>query len=46
MFENNTENLKRWIDNPPAVKPGAQMPDYGLSAEEIDAVVAYLQTLK
>ena len=46
MFENNTENLKRWIDNPPAVKPGAQMPDYGLSAQEIDAVVAYLQTLK
>ena len=46
MFENNTENLKRWIDNPPAVKPGAQMPDYGLSAQEIDAVVAYLQTLE
>ncbi len=46
MFENNTENLKRWVDDPPALKPGAQMPDYGLSAEEIDAVVAYLQTLK
>ena len=46
MFKNNTENLKRWIDNPPAVKPGAQMPDYGLSAQEIDAVVAYLQTLE
>lgn len=46
MFENNTENLKRWIDDPPAVKPGAKMPDYGLSAQEIDAVVAYLQTLE
>lgn len=46
MFENTTENLKRWIDDPPAMKPGAKMPDYGLSAEEIDAVVAYLQTLE
>lgn len=44
-FENNTQNLQRWIDNPPAMKPGAQMPDYGLSSQEIDAVVAYLQSL-
>ncbi|MDP9069559.1 MAG: cytochrome c oxidase subunit II [Actinomycetota bacterium] len=46
MFRNTPENLARWIDHPAAVKPGAQMPDYGLSAEEIDAVVAYLQTLE
>jgi cytochrome c oxidase subunit II len=46
MFRNNTENLTRWIDNPPLVKPGAQMPDYGLSAQQIDAVVAFLQTLE
>ena len=45
-FENTTENLKRWIDNPPGMKPGVQMPDYGLSSQEIDAVVAYLQTLE
>ena len=44
-FENNTKNLQRWIDNPPAMKPGALMPDYGLSSQEIDAVVAYLQSL-
>ncbi|MFP5351381.1 MAG: cytochrome c oxidase subunit II [Actinomycetota bacterium] len=46
MFENNTENLKAWIDDPPGVKPGSLMPDYGLSSDEIDAVVAYLQTLE
>lgn len=46
MFENNTENLKAWIADPPAVKPGALMPDYGLSSEQINAVVAYLQTLE
>jgi cytochrome c oxidase subunit 2 len=46
IFENTPENLRDWIDNPPAMKPGATMPDYGLSSEEIDAVVAYLQTLE
>ena len=46
LFENNAANLRRWIDNPAAVKPGALMPDYGLSAQEIDAVVAYLETLE
>ena len=46
MFENNTENLKAWIRDPVAVKPGSLMPDYGLTEEQIDAVVAYLQTLE
>lgn len=46
IFENNEENLRRWIDDPPAMKPGATMPDYGLDEEQIDAVVAYLQTLR
>ena len=46
LFKNDAENLRNWIDNPPAMKPGATMPDYGLSSEEIDAVVAYLQTLE
>lgn len=46
LFENNTENLRAWLDDPPAVKPGAQMPDYGLSSEEIDALIAYLQSLE
>ena len=46
IFENNAENLRNWIDNPPAMKPGSTMPDYGLSGEEIDAVVTYLQTLE
>jgi cytochrome c oxidase subunit 2 len=45
ILENNAENLHRWIDNPPGVKPGAKMPDLGLSAQEIRYVVAYLQTL-
>jgi len=43
----NTEgNLRRWLSNPPAVKPGSIMPNLNLTNTEIDALVAYLQTLK
>ncbi len=45
IFENTPESVARWLENPPAVKPGSWMPDYGLSKEEIDALVAYLETL-
>lgn len=38
--------LGEWLADPPTVKPGSFMPDLGLSAEEIDALVAYLATLK
>ena len=44
---NNTEgNLKRWLANPPAVKPGSVMPNLNLGTQEIDALTAYLQSLK
>ncbi|MDQ4124299.1 MAG: cytochrome c oxidase subunit II, partial [Actinomycetota bacterium] len=46
MFQLNEANLRAWIDDPPAVKPGSLMPDYNLSSEEIDAVVAYLMGLE
>jgi cytochrome c oxidase subunit 2 len=46
MFEVNERNLARWLANPPAMKPGAKMPDYGLSQDEIDALVAYLMSLE
>jgi cytochrome c oxidase subunit 2 len=46
MFERTDENLRRWLADPPAVKPGALMPDYGLTSDEIDALVAYLQSLE
>jgi cytochrome c oxidase subunit 2 len=45
MFDLNAENLSRWLHDPPGVKPGAKMPNLGLSADEIAKLVAYLQTL-
>ncbi|HEV7666117.1 MAG TPA: c-type cytochrome [Chloroflexota bacterium] len=40
------DDLKRWIMNPPALKPGTQMPNLGLTDEEATRIVAYLETLK
>ncbi|MGH8972470.1 MAG: cytochrome c oxidase subunit II [Acidimicrobiia bacterium] len=51
MFDNTPQNLRKWVDNPSAMKPmrpdkGTGMPDQNLSPEELDQVVAYLETLK
>lgn len=41
----NAADLRLWLENPPKEKPGSLMPNLGLSSDEIDALVAYLQTL-
>lgn len=46
LLANTDENLARWLEDPPAVKPGSRMPDYNLKKDEIDALVAYLRGLK
>jgi len=46
MFDLNDRNLAAWLRNPPGRKPGARMPNLHLSQEDIDALVAYLLTLK
>lgn len=43
---NDPAFLRRWVANPQAIKPGTLMPDLGLSAEQVDDVVAYLGTLR
>jgi cytochrome c oxidase subunit 2 len=43
---NTPENLRLWIQNPAAIKPGSKMPAMGLSDHELDAVTAYLATLR
>jgi len=42
---NTPENLRLWIENPDAIKPGSLMPAMNLSREEFDRVNAYLLTL-
>lgn len=43
--ETYDEALKRWLANPPLVKPGSYMPNLGLTEQEIDALIAWLKTL-
>ena len=42
----NTTDLSAWLHDPNAVKLGAKMPDYSLTQDEINALMAYLYTLK
>ena len=37
---------RRWLDDPQKVKPGTFMPTFGFRDRELNAVVAYLATLK
>lgn len=46
FLQNNPDTVRRWVRDPPAMKPGSFMPDYALTEDQIDAVVAYLETLE
>ncbi len=41
----NKEWLKKWISNPPEMSPNARMPRLMLSDSEIEAVLAYLESI-
>lgn len=43
---NGPDDLKAWILNPPALKPGTAMPNLGLTDDEATKIAAYLETLK
>lgn len=44
-FQNNPENLVRWIQAPTSMKPKTLMPVLGLTERQATDVAAYLQTL-
>lgn len=46
VLDNTPDNLAKWLTNPQAVKPGIYMPNMNLSKSEVDALVAYLESLK
>lgn len=43
---NTHENLRAWIRDPSAFKPGCLMPAMGLSDRQADALTAYMETLR
>ncbi len=44
-MENNTKNLKAWLKNPKSIKSGTLMPNMGLTDDEIEIVIEYLNML-
>ncbi len=43
---NTAENLRVWIRNPDAIKPGSRMPAMTLSEQDVNAVADYLLSLR
>jgi cytochrome c oxidase subunit 2 len=46
VVRNTPENLRAWVDDPAALKPGALMPAMKLSRDHVDKVTAYLSSLR
>lgn len=44
--DNTPQNLRIWVQNPDAIKPGSLMPAMKLKEADLDALVRYLETLK
>jgi cytochrome c oxidase subunit 2 len=45
-LNNTQENLLTWITDPQSIKPGADMPASILSGPDVEALVAYIRTLR
>jgi cytochrome c oxidase subunit 2 len=46
VAENTPVNMAAWVHDARTVKPGVLMPPFALSADDVDALVAYLESLK
>ena len=46
LMPNTPENLRLWLTDPPAVKPGVLMPNFKLTDEQLNHLLAYLETLQ
>jgi cytochrome c oxidase subunit II len=46
IVQNTPENLQHWLEDPQAVKPGNFMPNLHLRPRDVEALVAYLHSLK
>src|SRR6185437_3413569 len=46
VLPNTPKNLRDWVKDPQAIKPGCLMPSMRLNGQELDQVVAYHESLK
>ncbi len=45
VLPNTPEAMRRWLADPQAVKPGALMPNFKLTPDEVQALAAYMESL-
>jgi cytochrome c oxidase subunit 2 len=46
IVENTPPNMRSWLKNPQHIKPGALMPDFNFTDQQLDQLGAYLETLR
>jgi cytochrome c oxidase subunit 2 len=46
VLQNTPQNMYLWLQNPDAVKPGTHMPNYHFTSAQLQALTAYLESLK
>jgi cytochrome c oxidase subunit II len=46
VIPNTPDQMRRWLENPQLVKPGALMPTFRLSDADLTALTAYLEELR
>ncbi|HZR05292.1 MAG TPA: cytochrome c oxidase subunit II [Candidatus Udaeobacter sp.] len=46
IVANTPKNLRRWLTDPQMVKPGAKMPDFKFTDEQVTELADYIETLK
>lgn len=45
-LKDTPDNLGKWISDPQKYKPGVHMPDFNFTQQQVNDLVAYLETLK
>jgi cytochrome c oxidase subunit 2 len=46
ILENNPANMRQWLKNPQHIKPGALMPDFIFTDQQLHQLGEYLDTLR
>jgi len=46
VIDNTPANMRLWLKSPQHIKPGALMPDFTLTDEQLDQLSAYLSSLR
>jgi len=46
ILDNSMDNMRRWLRDPQAVKPGVEMPNFQFTEDQVTALAAYLEGLR